>query len=86
MQRELHHFSQYESRIGRFGSTRFRQARLETRTRLISFKPGGVNLLEAAVVAKGLQPTIDKSRKGGVALQPVGFFGNVKRLFRMHGA
>jgi hypothetical protein len=40
-------------------------------TRLILFKPGGVDLLEAAVVAEGLQPAIDKSRKGGVALQPV---------------
>jgi hypothetical protein len=52
--------------MNRFGSTRFRQARLGTRTWSILFKPGGVQLLEAAVVANGLQPSIDKSRKGGV--------------------
>jgi hypothetical protein len=53
---------------------------------LILLKPGGVDLPEATVVANGLQPSIDKSRKSGVALQPIGFLGNFKRLFRMHGA
>ena len=50
------------------------------------FEPGGVELLEAAVGHRNVQPLIDEILPRGVALQPVGLFREVEWRLRMHRA
>src|SRR6516165_1486538 len=51
-----------------------------------SLEPGGVDLFEAAVFHSDMQPLVDEVLQRAVALQPIGFLGEVERLVGMHRA
>ena len=52
----------------------------------ISFEPRRIELLEGAILHRDVQPLVDESLQRDVALQPIGLFREIERLFRMYRA